>query len=131
MGDWVIKISGIGAHHNVTQHGNPYDPFKNDADRLAAQLVQLLKDRGQLVSTASFESTRGVELIDGDYLDQCRRLDDGQPPLPEHGPTPAIAAPVAAEAVTEVKPAAPEVPAAAEAPAHTDTVTEPASPEAP
>lgn len=44
MGNWTIVIHGTGPHHN----GKPYD-----ADAVALQLVEELKEAGQVVHHAS------------------------------------------------------------------------------
>jgi hypothetical protein len=46
MGQWVITIKGTGVHHN---NGNP-----NDADVIAAEVVNKLIDAGQQLEAASF-----------------------------------------------------------------------------
>jgi len=46
MGYWNITIEGTGAHHNK-KHAD-------DANRLAAEFVQKLRDAGHTVSHASF-----------------------------------------------------------------------------
>jgi hypothetical protein len=46
MGNWNITIRGVGCHHN--------EKLPNDANRLAAQFVQVLKDAGHHIESASF-----------------------------------------------------------------------------
>jgi hypothetical protein len=54
MGNWNITIRGVGAHHNKK--------LAHDANRMAAEFVQMLKDAGHSVVSATF--THGGE----DYL---------------------------------------------------------------
>lgn len=46
MGDWNINIQGIGAHHNVNN--------EDDANIMAKNFVQELKDAGHQVKIATF-----------------------------------------------------------------------------
>lgn len=48
MGQWNITIQGTGAHHNKQ--------YPADANRLAAEFVQKLRDAGHVVTHASFTS---------------------------------------------------------------------------
>lgn len=61
MGNWQISIEGHGIHHN---RGD------NDADQLAADLVQRLREAGHYITRASFtagSATRlGPEAADDD-----------------------------------------------------------------
>ncbi len=45
MGNYNISINGIGCHHNDQDY---------DADRLAANLVSELKDKGHTIESATF-----------------------------------------------------------------------------
>ncbi len=46
MGDWNINIQGVGCHHNKD---NP-----TDAEKMAQQFVEALKNAGHSVSHATF-----------------------------------------------------------------------------
>lgn len=63
MGQWNISINGTGAHHNKL--------IAIDANRLAAELVQKLRDAGHAVTGATF--THGVT---DDISDPASYLDD-------------------------------------------------------
>jgi len=45
MGNWNITIRGVGCHHNVG--------YEKDANRMAAEFVQKLRDAGHSVASAS------------------------------------------------------------------------------
>lgn len=55
MGNWAIIITGCGAHHNKKH--------SKDANRMAADFVQQLRDAGQQVETATFHHS-GVDYVD-------------------------------------------------------------------
>lgn len=46
MGNWNINIQGIGCHHNTD--------LAIDANKMAAEFVQKLKDAGHTVEAATF-----------------------------------------------------------------------------
>lgn len=48
MGDWNINIQGVGVHHNTGVD------VPEDANKMARQFVQELKDKGHSISTATF-----------------------------------------------------------------------------
>jgi hypothetical protein len=50
MGNYIIKIHGIGPHHNDPQRSD-------DADYLAARLVQGLRELGHEIDSASIQIT--------------------------------------------------------------------------
>jgi len=67
MGNWNIIINGIGQHHNKR------DP--RDANRIAAEFVQKLKDAGHTVYFKSF-TYGGADDIDGKaYLETQDELE--------------------------------------------------------
>jgi hypothetical protein len=57
MGNWNITIRGVGAHHNKN---NP-----NDANVLAAGMVEMLKAAGHTVVAASFTHGGEDDISDG------------------------------------------------------------------
>lgn len=71
MGNWNISIQGTGCHHNRK--------LKSDANRLAAQFVQTLRDMGHQVTSATF--THGaVDYIDGQaYINTRNEIEGGEP----------------------------------------------------
>ena len=46
MGNWNINIQGVGCHHN--------ENYQNDANKMADEFVQKLKDAGHTVEAATF-----------------------------------------------------------------------------
>jgi hypothetical protein len=60
MGNWNINIQGMGCHHN---ENNP-----TDADRLAAEFVQVLKNAGHTVESANFTYGSKEEITFGKQL---------------------------------------------------------------
>ena len=54
MGNWNINIQGVGCHHNKD---NP-----TDADRMAAEFVERLRQAGHTVEHASFTSGSKVDI---------------------------------------------------------------------
>ncbi len=46
MGSWTIVIQGQGAHHNVD--------YDKDANRMAAEFVEALKEAGHKIESATF-----------------------------------------------------------------------------
>ena len=68
MGDWNISIQGAGAHHN---RRNP-----QDANRMAAEFVQRLRDAGHTVHSGIF-TCGGVDFVGEGrgYLDNRDHLE--------------------------------------------------------
>ena len=62
MGNWAINIEGVGPHHNLLN--------ETDANRMAADFVQRLKDAGHTVRVATFHHG-GADYIDSgkNYLE--------------------------------------------------------------
>jgi hypothetical protein len=70
MGNWHISISGVGAHHNKL--------YEKDANRMAAEFVQRLRDAGHNVTRHEFHSS-SLDDIDGkSYLATRDELEKSQ-----------------------------------------------------
>lgn len=68
MGQWNITIRGTGAHHNKK--------YEKDANRLAAEFVQKLKDAGHSVAGASFTYGGDEDITNAEqYLDHKAKQD--------------------------------------------------------
>jgi len=78
MGDWVITIRGIGAHHN----GKDYD-----ADKIAQDFVHELKRQGHDRVEGTF-NFGGCQKLNKPFPEIQELLDDikeSQPPFENHG----------------------------------------------
>lgn len=69
MGNWNITIRGVGAHHNK---GNA-----DDANRMAAEFVQQLKDAGHTVTGATITHGGEDDVSGGEaYLTERDKLEN-------------------------------------------------------
>lgn len=61
MGNWNITIRGVGNHHN--------ESLPSDANRMAAEFVQKLKDVGHTIVAASITHGGEDDIVGGaEYL---------------------------------------------------------------
>ena len=51
MGSWTIKIKGVGAHHNKP------DLADGDAEKMAKDFVEELRQEGHSIEAATFTQT--------------------------------------------------------------------------
>jgi hypothetical protein len=83
MGNWNITVQGTGCHHNPS--------LAYDANKMAAEFVQKLRDAGHTITSATFTHGGADDVSDGQkYVD---KWDAAQAPKPD-----AHAAPSAADA---------------------------------
>ena len=54
MGNWNITIQGTGMHHNQQKTETGEEFHERDANRMAAEFVQRLKDAGHHIDSATF-----------------------------------------------------------------------------
>lgn len=68
MGNWNITIQGIGPHHNDATD------TPRDAEKLAAEFVQRLRDVGQIVKSATI-TYGSKDALGGDDDERLRLLE--------------------------------------------------------
>lgn len=69
MGNWNITIRGVGVHHNLDKK------LEADANRMAAEFVEKLKEAGHSIVAASITHGGEEDITDaGEYL---RELNTG------------------------------------------------------
>lgn len=66
MGNWNISIHGVGAHHN--------ELFEKDANRMAAQFVEKLREAGHSVASATITFGSEESVVDG--VRYCQQRDE-------------------------------------------------------